>query len=210
MQNSEEVVIAPPTMPEPKKYSFWTELITFVAIAVFIVLPFRWFVAEPYIVDGTSMFPTFDTGHYLIVDKVTWHLIHPPQRYDVVVMLFPDPVTTDPAKDFIKRIIGLPGETVTIFDGQVSITNTTHPKGFILDSSFVKYPKNDDTMVVTLKDDEYFVMGDNRAGSYDSRYWGPLPAKDIIGHPILRLWPLNKIGFNPGGITSVTATTTTQ
>ena len=192
----------PPTEIQPKKHSFWSELVLFIFIAVCIVLPFRLYIAEPYIVSGTSMSPTFETGHYLIVDKISWQL-HVPARYDVVVMIFPK----DTTKDFIKRIIGLPGETVTIKNGVVSIVNSAHPQGFVLDQSFVKYPKNDDTMSITLKNDEYFVMGDNRAGSYDSRYWGPLPKSDIIGHPVLRLWPLNKIGIDPGG---VVATSTIQ
>jgi signal peptidase I len=203
MQNPDEVKIAPLVEEvTPKKYSFWGELITFLIIAVFIVLPFRYFIAEPYIVDGTSMSPTFSTGNYLIVDKISWKL-HSPSRYDVVVMLFPDPDPKNPTKDFIKRIIGLPGETVQITHGAVTIINAENPKGILLDQSFVKYPK-DDTMTLTLKDDEYFVMGDNRAGSYDSRYWGPLPKKDIIGHPILRLLPVSKIGFIPGGFTPTT------
>ena len=183
----------PPEERKKTKPSFWTELATFFVIAVCIVLPFRWFVAEPYIVSGTSMFPTFDTGHYLIVDKLSYR-IHAPARYDVIVMVFPK----DTTKDFIKRIIGLPGETVVIKSGVVSIKNTAHPDGIILDQSFVTYPKRDDTLTVTLTSNEYFVMGDNRAGSYDSRYWGPLPASDIIGHPVLRLLPISKIGISPG------------
>jgi signal peptidase I len=191
--NPEQTPLTTSATPAPQKNSFFRELVTFIFIAVVIVLPFRMFVAEPYIVSGTSMFPTFDTGHYLIVDKLSWKFT-PPARYDVVVMIFPK----DTTEDFIKRIIGLPGETVVIKNGAVSIINADHPNGFVLDQSFVQYPKTDDNMTVTLKSDEYFVMGDNRAGSYDSRYWGPLPASDIIGHPVLRLWPINDIGFNPG------------
>jgi signal peptidase I len=181
-------------LPAPKKFSFFRELLTFVFIAVVIVLPFRMFIAEPYVVSGTSMFPTFDTGHYLIVDKITWKF-ETPKRYDVVVMIFPK----DTTKDFIKRIIGFPGETVVIKNGAVSIINDTHPQGFALDQSFVKFPK-DDTLTAHLKADEYFVMGDNRAGSYDSRYWGPLPKSDIIGYPLMRLLPITDIGLLPGGI----------
>ena len=194
-QNAPVSPTPPVVEKQPKKYSFFRELITFIIIAVVIVLPFRMFVAEPYIVSGTSMFPTFDTGHYLIVDKLSYRL-HDPARYDVVVMIFPK----DTTKDFIKRIIGLPGDTVKVQNGVVTIINSANPNGFVLDQSFVKYPKTDgsDNQTVTLKSGQYFVMGDNRAGSYDSRYWGPLPKSDIIGHPIIRLLPVSKIGFVPG------------
>ena len=178
---------------EDKKSSFWGELVTFIIIAVFIVLPFRWFIAEPYIVSGTSMFPTFDTGHYLIVDKISYDF-HKPQRYDVVVMIYP----VDTKQDFIKRIIGLPGETVIIKSGVVSILEPGTTTPLVLNEPFVKYPGGVADETVTLTDSQYFVMGDNRAGSFDSRYWGPLPAKDIIGKPIVRLLPLSNIGVYPG------------
>ncbi len=194
MENTPEVG-APRPASKPKKNSFWSEIVTFLIIAVCIVLPFRIFIAEPYIVSGTSMYPTFNTGHYLIVDKISYRL-HAPKRFDVVVMIFPK----DESKDFIKRVIGLPGETVKIVNGKVTIINAANPDGMLLDDSFVTYPKNDDNQTTTLKDDEYFVMGDNRAGSYDSRYWGPLPKKDIVGYPILRLYPFSQISITPGSI----------
>lgn len=187
-----------PTL-EPKKstwgMSFLKELATFAFIAVCIIYPFRKYIAEPYVVSGASMSPTFETGHYLIIDKISYKL-NPPQRGDVIVMKFPE----DTSRDFIKRIIGLPGETVHIRDGIVTIINTAHPEGLKLDESFVKYTKRD-TMSVSLAPNEYFVMGDNRAGSYDSRAWGPLPQSDIIGKPLLRLYPVNQIDIHPGSIT---------
>lgn len=183
---------------EPKKptwgMSFLKELATFAFIAVCIIYPFRKYVAEPYVVSGASMSPTFETGHYLIIDKISYKF-NPPKRDDVIVMKFPE----DTSRDFIKRIIGLPGETVQIKDGVVTIINAANPKGFKLNESFVKYPKLDNT-TVTLSLNEYFVMGDNRAGSYDSRAWGPLPKSDIIGKPLLRLYPVNQIDIFPGSI----------
>lgn len=140
------------------------------------------------------MSPTFETGHYLIIDKVSYRL-SPPRRDDVIVMKFPE----DTSRDFIKRVIGLPGETVKIDAGSVTIINAENPKGIKLDESFIKFPKAD-TLTFTLTSDEYFVMGDNRAGSYDSRSWGPLPKEDIIGRPILRLYPINHIDILPGSI----------
>ncbi len=175
-------------------FSFLRELITFVIIAVCIIYPFRKFVAEPYIVSGTSMSPTFETGHYLIIDKISYRF-NLPQRNDVIVMKFPK----DTSRDFIKRIVGLPGETVDIKNGTVTIINKENPEGFKLDETFVKFPKSD-TVNYTLTSSEYFVMGDNRAGSYDSRSWGPLPATDIIGKPLLRLYPFDRIKILPGSL----------
>jgi signal peptidase I len=102
-------------------------------------------------------------------------------------MIFKYPLDT--SKYFIKRVIGLPGETVLIKHGTVTIINTAHPKGFVLDEPYVKLPK-DDTSSYTLPARDYFVMGDNRFGSDDSRIWGPGPSYDIIGRPIIRFWPL--------------------
>jgi signal peptidase I len=194
MENQTTPPVAPVPSPTAiKKSSLWTELLTFIVIAVFIVLPFRWFIAEPYIVSGTSMSPTFETGHYLIVDKISYDFSKP-QRDDVIVMIYPD----DTSEDFIKRIIGLPGETVSINNGVVSIFAPGSTTPIVLNEPFVKFPGGIVNQTVTLTSSQYFVMGDNRAGSFDSRYWGPLPAKDIIGKPVVRLWPLADIGFEPG------------
>jgi signal peptidase I len=178
------------------------EIGIFALIAVFIVLPFRMFIAEPYIVDGISMDPTFHTGDYLIVDKLSYE-IGVPKRNSVLVMKFP----LDPSKKFIKRVIGLPGDTVSMKKNVVTIINKENPKGFLLDQSYLvnfctteavgRFSCKPDAEII-LKDGEYFVMGDNRAESYDSRYWGVLPKADIIGKPVLQLWPLTQIGFVPG------------
>ncbi|MEY4602517.1 MAG: hypothetical protein RL292_458 [Candidatus Parcubacteria bacterium] len=189
--------LQPQYAPEKKPVrgaGFLRELVTFVIIAVCIIYPFRKFVAEPYIVSGSSMSPTFETGHYLIIDKISYRF-NAPQRDDVIVMKFPE----DTSRDFIKRIIGLPGETVDIKNGTVTIINAENPKGFTLDESFIKFPKSD-TMTYTLTSGEYFVMGDNRAGSYDSRGWGPLPEIDIVGKPLVRLYPFNMINILPGSL----------
>ncbi len=187
---------APQVSPAKKIYglSVLKELATFAFIAVCIIYPFRKFVAEPYIVSGASMSPTFETGHYLIIDKISYRY-QKPQRNDVIVMKFPE----DTSRDFIKRIIGLPGETVRIKNGAVTIINTEHPEGILLTEPFITFQKQD-TLTVTLSQNEYFVMGDNRAGSYDSRAWGPLPEQDIIGTPLLRLYPFTKIDIHPGSL----------
>lgn len=165
--------------------NFWKELGKLVLLALIIVIPFRLYIAQPFIVDGESMDPTFKTGHYLIVDELSYRF-KTPERGSVVVFKYP----VDPKKQFIKRIIGLPGETVKIDDGQVTIINDTNPEGFKLTESYVKFPKPDSATYI-LEDDEYFVMGDNRLRSSDSRVWGPVPKANIVGRPIIRILPLS-------------------
>lgn len=169
--------------PPQKTESFWKELVKLVVLAVIVVVPFRLYVAQPFIVDGASMDPTFKTGEYLIVDELTYHF-NAPERGSILIFKYPK----DPSKYFIKRVIGLPGETVSINKGEVSIVNSLHPAGFKLTEPYVKFEKND-TMSYTLGSGEYFVMGDNRLGSADSRLWGPVPEKNIIGRPIIRFFP---------------------
>lgn len=171
--------------------SFW-ELVRFALIALIIVIPVRLFVAEPFVVSGNSMVPTFENGDYLIVDKISYELGRI-KRDDVVVFRYPN----DPSKFFIKRIIGLPNETVDVKGSDVTITNEANQQGFKLDQPFVKNIANNDTHV-ELKGDEYFVMGDNRSASSDSRYWGPVKKDLLQGKAFLRLLPVSKIDFWPG------------
>ncbi|MFZ1019766.1 MAG: signal peptidase I [Minisyncoccia bacterium] len=174
-----------------KWQSFW-ELVRFAVIALIIVIPIRIFVAEPFVVSGLSMFPTFNNGDYLIVDKLSYELGNP-KRDDVVVFRYPG----DTTKFFIKRIIGLPSETVDIKGNEVTITNAAHPSGFTLDEPFVKNPADNDTHFV-LTGNEYFVMGDNRPESSDSRYWGAVNKNLLVGKAFLRLLPITNINILPG------------
>ena len=185
--------IAVEVPPQKNKFKeIIKEIIIFVIIAFGVVLPFRIYVAEPYLVDGRSMDPTFATGDYLIVNKLSYE-IGVPKRNTVVVFRYPK----DPTKSFIKRIIGLPNETLSMKENEVTVVNAENPKGFIIDQSYLVH-KLPSTFKVTLGSDEYFVMGDNRAESFDSRSWGALNKKFILGEPIVRLWPVNKIGILPG------------
>jgi len=129
------------------------------------------------------MDPTFETGNYLIVDEFTYHF-KKPERGSVLVFKYP----RDPKKSFIKRVIGLPGETVSISLGQITIINEEHPEGFLLDEPYVKLGKKD-TANYILGQGEYFVLGDNRFSSADSRVWGPVPEENFIGRPIIRFYP---------------------
>jgi signal peptidase I len=190
-QNAETVLTQNKSRSNTLK-SILKEVFLFAVIAFGIVLPFRMFVAEPYIVSGASMDPTFKTGDYLIVDKLSYKLGEP-QRNSVVVFKYPN----DTTKNFIKRIIGLPGDTITVKGNEVKIVNKDNPNGFIVDQSYIVHT-SPDNFEKTLGTGEYFAMGDNRAESFDSRSWGVLPRKDMLGRPILRLFPLNKIGILPG------------
>jgi signal peptidase I len=205
---NEENNLTPPETsrqsPSPKKKStlkaVLKEIIIFALIAFGIFFIFRPYVAEPYVVDGASMDPTFQTGDYLIVNKLSYE-IGVPERNTVIVFRYPK----NPKTNFIKRIIGLPGETVKMKDNIVTIINKNIPKGFLIDQSYVVHqcaPNLGHSCVkdfeITLDDDEYFVMGDNRMDSFDSRSWGPVEKKFLLGEPILRLLPLSKISFLPG------------
>jgi len=171
------------------------EIIQFTLIAVLIVLPFRLFIAQPFVVNGESMFPTFHNGDYLIVDQLSYHF-KTPDRGSVVIFRYP----YEPSKFFIKRIIGLPGETVAINQGIVTITNAEYPEGLTLDNSYVT-EESPDNLTITLTDTEYFVMGDNRSGSSDSRAWGPLDEEFLIGRPLVQLLPVTDLGVFPGDFT---------
>lgn len=161
-----------------------------VLVSLAIVLPVRFFVAQPFIVNGASMEPTFQDGEYLIVDELSY-LLRSPERGDVTVFRYPQ----NPSQFFIKRIIGLPGETVIIKDGTVSIQSAAYPNGVTLEEQYL--PPLLETMpnkYAVLGADEYFVMGDNRDQSYDSRQWGVLGEKFIVGRTLLRLWPITEVG----------------
>ena len=173
------------------KQSFW-ELARFAIIAIIIVIPIRMFIAQPFIVSGSSMVPTFQNGQYLIVDELSYKF-EAPKRDDIIVFRYPN----DPSKFFIKRIIGLPNETVDIKGSDVYIINAEHPEGFKLDQPFVEN-KSENNIHFELKADQYFVMGDNRSGSSDSRYWGAVPKNLLIGKVFLRLFPVNKVDVWPG------------
>jgi len=171
------------------------EIIRFSIIALLIVVPIRMFIAQPFIVSGASMEQTFHTGEYLIVDQVSYYL-QEPARGEVIVFRYPK----EPSKFFIKRIIGLPGETVDINGSTVSITNEDHPEGFILDETYIKSMEKGTVLNEPLGPREYFVMGDNRDESSDSRIWGVLQEERIIGRAFLRLFPPQEIGVFPGAI----------
>mgnify|MGYP000974590102 FL=1 len=179
------------TPQKEKKEGFW-DLIKFAILALLIVVPIRTFIAQPFIVSGSSMVPTFENNDYLIVDELSYR-INEPHRGDVVIFKWPK----DTTKYFIKRIIGLPGETVKIAGNTIIIKNKDNPDGFILNEPYVKNKSNDE-MEVTLPENQFFVMGDNRSGSADSRAWGTLPRSLMVGKAFLRLFPFTSLTVLPG------------
>ncbi len=175
---------------KPKKDHFWRTI----SIFVFFVAILRLFVMDPFLVHGSSMDPTFDEGNYVIVDKLTYKMSDP-KRGDVIVFDAP----TDDNRYFIKRVIGLPGERVVVEGSIVQIFNTQYPQGFVLNEPYVVH-ESERQAQVTLKDNEYFVMGDNREVSSDSRIWGPLDREAITGRALVRLLPVQDISLFPGNI----------
>ncbi len=165
-------------------YFIW-EVAKIVIIALVIVAPIRYFLFQPFLVRGASMEPNFQDGDYLIIDEITYKF-RQPERGEVTVFRYPQ----DLSQRYIKRIIGLPGETVEIKNGKVEISKNFETK--VLDElsylpSDINTPGN---IKVTLDDNDYFVLGDNRVASSDSRSWGTLPKQDIIGRVFLRALPL--------------------
>jgi signal peptidase I len=172
--------------------SFIWEISKVLILAIVIILPLRVFVAEPFIVSGLSMFPTYENKDYLIIDKVSYRLKEP-SRGDVIVFRYPK----DTSQYFIKRIIALPGEKVQVNDGRVLIYNESHPDGQRLEEPFLKneavtFGKPE---IVSLGEGEYYVLGDNRGSSSDSRSWGILPKNDIVGKVLIRLFPITHAGL---------------
>lgn len=176
------------------------DLFTLALLIVIVVIPLRLFVVSPFVVDGESMHPTFENYDYLIVDELVYDF-HAPQRGDVIVFRYPK----DPSLFYIKRVIGLPGETVSITHGTVTVTETTGTM-LTLKEPYVTDPDTSYTGEAILGPDQYFVMGDNRANSSDSRVWGPVPAKNIIGRVDVRILPFPRFGLFPGGEPSYGAT----
>lgn len=175
------------------------ELIQFVAIVASILMIIRVFIAEPHRVSGKSMIPNFQDGDYIITNKLAIRF-NIPQRGEVIILKNPQ----NPEKEvFIKRVIGLPGETLKLFEGQVLINGNllsesylptgleTHGEGFLKDGG-----------EITIPGGSYFVMGDNRTNSSDSRQFGLVTSEEIIGQAFVRYWPLDKMLIIPVGVSS--------
>lgn len=168
------------------------EIVEFALIALLIVIPVRMFIAQPFIVSGASMEDTFHSGEYLIIDQASYYF-EDPSRGDVIVFRYPQ----DPSKFFIKRVIGIPGDTIDIQGDAVTIT-TDDGQTISLSEPYIKSMAENTSLTETLGEREYFVMGDNRDASSDSRVWGVLQKDKIVGRAFLRLFPFNEMDVLPG------------
>jgi signal peptidase I len=184
--------------------SFLLEIIKVFVLALVIIVPIRVFLFQPFFVQGASMEPNFDDGDYLIINELgykktdvqfgnvnfftvdSFKSLH---RGDVIVFRYPQ----DPQKYFIKRAIGLPGEKIEIRQGKVIIYNHEYPDGFVLDENnyLSKDLETNGELIEQIGEDKYFVMGDNRTASSDSRSWGLLDKDKIVGKVLVRAWPVN-------------------
>jgi len=170
-----------------KKFGlFIFEAVKVILISLAIILPIRYFLVQPFIVKGASMEPNFHDREYLIINEIEYRL-NDPERGEVVILK--DPL--NPAIYFIKRVIALPGETIEIKKGHIYINEQELSETYIEDFGTETFD------AVKLKDEEYYVMGDNRTNSFDSRRFGPVSRQSIIGKAWFRGWPWDKIStFN--------------
>lgn len=157
--------------------------------AIFVIIYL--FIAQPHRVSGRSMLPTFEDGDFILTDKISYRL-GKPKRWDVIVLKYPKSET----QEFIKRIIGLPGDTILLQDGSLYINGKrleevylapgiiTHGADFINEGEGIQ-----------VKENQFFVFGDNRTNSSDSRNWGPITKQEIVGKTFLRYWPPKSFGL---------------
>jgi signal peptidase I len=162
---------------------FW-ETIKIVVFALIIVLPIRVFLFQPFIVRGASMEPSFHEADYLIVDQISYRF-REPERGEVIVFYYPQ----DPQKRHIKRIIGLPEEEVIIEEEKIFIISNGEKS--VLEEDYLPLQRTSGEEKIILAEEEYFVMGDNRSASFDSRNWGSLPRENIIGKVFFQISPFS-------------------
>jgi signal peptidase I len=176
-------------MTQKEVLTFLLDSLKILLIALAIVIPIRMLLFQPFMVRGSSMEPNYHSSDYLIIDELSYRL-RDPQRGEVIVFQYP----LDPSYKYIKRIIGLPNETIEIKNGEVYVSRVGGEAQKIDESIYLSAKvqeewKNTNYNSLTLKQNEYFVMGDNRINSSDSRIWGVLPLKNITGRVLLRLSP---------------------
>jgi signal peptidase I len=176
-------------MTQKEAFIFLLDSLKILLIALAIVIPIRMLLFQPFMVKGSSMEPNYHSSDYLIIDELSYRL-RDPQRGEVIVFKYP----LNPSYRYIKRIIGLPGETIEITNGEVTVSKVNVAPKKIDESLYLSQKvqeewKNTNYGPLTLKENEYFVMGDNRNNSSDSRTWGVLPVKNITGRVLLRLSP---------------------
>ncbi len=180
------------TMSNDKLKSAITVIVDFIiniSLSIIIFSFIYFFIAQPHQVDGSSMKNTFYSGDYLVTQKVSLY-IHGVKRGDIVVFKYP----RDPSKDYIKRVIAVPGDTIKIKDGKVYLNGAVLHEDYAIGKTEGKTFLRDG-VPYTLPEGQYFVMGDNREASSDSREWGPVPRGYIIGVAVFRYWPLSRVSL---------------
>ncbi len=184
---SDDAVLLEETAPEPSKiWGIAREIIETILLAAVIWLAVN-FATARYVVDGQSMEPNLHTGQFLIVSRLAYKFAVP-QRGDIIVFDFPG----NPADDYVKRIIGLPGDTVTIQEGQIFVNDNRLDEPYLPDERMMPFQGR-----WVVPQESYFVLGDNRAHSSDSRSWGMLPQDAIIGKAWVSYWPPQNWGTIP-------------
>lgn len=170
--------------------SFVWETLKVIIISLAIIVPVRYYLIQPFYVKGASMEPNFYDHEYLIIDEISYRF-NQPSRGEVIVFKYPK----DPSGYFIKRVIALPGERIKISDGKITIYTPKKPEGVLLDESgyLARDTQTLGSIDLTLGPQEYYVLGDNRMSSLDSRRFGPLESKFIVGKVWVRGWPLNRV-----------------
>jgi signal peptidase I len=183
------------TRNQPKKENFLWELAKFTVGALIIVFVVRTFVAQPFIVSGLSMYPTFNNANYLLIDEISYRF-ETPSRGDVLVFRYPG----DPSIYYIKRIIGLPGEKLVSTNGEITVyPSASSTRSVNLYEPYIAADhRSYDSWSVVLGPNQYWMMGDNRNESSDSRSWGSLDRSYFVGRPVLRLFPIGSFGVLPG------------
>ncbi|MBD3244694.1 MAG: signal peptidase I [Candidatus Moranbacteria bacterium] len=190
MKNSKDVAKTGAKMAGVGLFGFLIEIGGIILMAFLVVVPVRYFIIQPFIVKGASMQPNFYDGEYLIVNEIGWR-VKEAERGEVIVFKNP----RNNGEYFIKRIIGLPDERIVIKGGVIKIYNDQYPNGFLLDeTNYLPDSRvTSGNIDETLGEDEYFVLGDNRGASSDSRYWGPLPEKLVVGKTWIRVLPFSRM-----------------
>ncbi len=168
----------------------WGENAQILLVAMLLAFFIRTFIAEPRFIPSASMLPTLQLGDRLVIEKISYRL-HPPQRLDIAVFLPPPQLQDnyDPDQAFIKRVIGIPGDRLTIQQGHVYINDQPLTEPYLANGAQLQ-----DLPLTTVPPDQLFMMGDNRNNSNDSRYWGFLPLKNVIGKAVFRFFPIDRLG----------------
>src|SRR3989338_557605 len=164
------------------------EVFEIAIIAVGSVFLVRTFLVQPFVVSGSSMAPNFENGDYLLVDELTYRF-RSPERGEVVVFRYEN----SPSTYFMKRIVGLPGETLRIKNNAITVTSPGGNTVVLRESYLPAGVVTGGDAEYVINNNEYFVLGDNRSFSFDSRNWGALPTKSVIGIARVRLWPLPQL-----------------